>query len=82
MNTKSGLLIISLNRCSTGQYREGRGMSGVAIARNCHTKAARMEHILHNEVIRSWRIVVNIAIAFTLLVDSRSILCCKETSRA
>jgi hypothetical protein len=44
-------------------------------------KAARMEHILQNEVVMSWRIVVRIAIAFTLPVDPCSILCCKETRR-
>ena len=48
---------------------------------NCHTKPALMEHILQNEANMSWRIVARIAIAFTLVVDSRSILCCKGTRK-
>ena len=56
-------------------------MPGMVIAGNCHTKAARMEHILQNEVIMSWRIVYH-RHSVTLPVDSRSILCCKEARRA
>lgn len=57
-------------------------MSGMVIAGNCHTKDARMEHLLQVEAVMSWRIVVLIAIAVTHPVDSRSILGCKEAVRA